>query len=42
MRIAFAVFLLFIAYVASYPSLREEANDNDEGDNDLELELRSI
>ncbi|CAF3376616.1 unnamed protein product [Rotaria sp. Silwood1] len=42
MRIAFAVFLLFIAYVASYPSLREIANDNDGNDNDLGLELRSI
>jgi hypothetical protein len=42
MRIAFAVFLLLIAHVTSYPSLREASADNDESDSNLELELRSI
>ncbi|CAF1258372.1 unnamed protein product [Rotaria sordida] len=42
MRVAFAVFLLCIVYVASYPSFREAATNNDESDDDLELELRSI
>ncbi|CAF1363027.1 unnamed protein product [Rotaria sordida] len=42
MRIAFAVFFLLIAHVASYPSLREVATNDEENENDLQLELRSI
>lgn len=34
------VLVLFIAYVASYPSFRDSSTDNDE--NDTELELRAI
>jgi hypothetical protein len=37
----YIVLLLCIVYVASYPSLREVAT-NDDSNNDLELELRSI
>ncbi|CAF3405873.1 unnamed protein product [Rotaria socialis] len=42
MRTVFAVFLLFITYVASYPSFREAATNNDENENNFELKLRSI
>jgi hypothetical protein len=34
------VLFLTVAFVASYPSYREAATENE--DNDLELELRSI
>ncbi|CAF3108861.1 unnamed protein product [Rotaria sp. Silwood2] len=36
------LFFLLIAHVASYPSLREVATNDEESDNDLQLELRSI
>ncbi|CAF1092132.1 unnamed protein product [Adineta steineri] len=42
MRIALAVLLLFIAYAASYPSLRDITADDEENNNGLELKLRSL
>ncbi|CAF1132564.1 unnamed protein product [Adineta steineri] len=42
MRIALAVLLLFIAYAASYPSLRDITTDDEENNNGLELKLRSL
>ncbi|CAF1156328.1 unnamed protein product [Adineta steineri] len=42
MHIAFAVFFVLIPYVVSYPSLREVARNDEDNNNDLELELRSI
>lgn len=36
------VFFLLIANVISYPSLHESATDDEENNNDLQLELRSI
>ncbi|CAF1478625.1 unnamed protein product [Adineta steineri] len=42
MHIAFAVFFVLIPYVVSYPSLREVSINDEDNNNDLELELRSI
>ena len=36
------VSFLLITHVISYPSLREIASDDEENNNDLQLELRSI
>ncbi|UJR17190.1 hypothetical protein I4U23_004085 [Adineta vaga] len=42
MHITFAVFFLLIAHAISYPSLRNIASDDDESNEGLQLELRSI